>query len=90
MNLKNITYIPVDVIPKAFRKVFKPSKINFKKLKHVIRIKNVNYVPVKSNKVKPIVVGGVTYIPVIKVKKAQIKKGALKITPRDNGNFNII
>jgi hypothetical protein len=45
---------------------------------------------VKNNKVKPIVVGSVTYIPVIKVKKTQIKKGALKITPRDNGNFNTI
>jgi len=55
-----ITYIPLNVIPKVHRQVFKPVK---KVSPPVIKINGKFYIPEKKN-AKPIVVEGRTYIPV--------------------------
>jgi hypothetical protein len=55
-----ITYIPLNVIPKVHRKIFKPVK---KVSPPVIKINGKFYIPEKKN-AKPIVVEGRTYIPV--------------------------
>ena len=64
----NITYIPLDVIPKKHRAVFKPkpskNQVPLKNYKAIIKINGENYIPITKKSIKPIFIKNVTYIPV--------------------------
>lgn len=61
MRLSNVTYIPASVVPKAFKKVFRPiNKTN----KIVLLIDGNHYIPIKDKNVQPITIRGKKYIPV--------------------------
>ena len=84
-----ITYIPLNVIPKVYRAVFKPvKKVAAKKssVNTVIRINGEHYVPIKNKTVKPIVVEGVTYIPVHTAPESANKSSA--IVPKKIGHID--
>lgn len=73
MKIKNVTYIPIKVVPKvysaAFRKPVKKQedKPAPNKPTHVITLDDNHYVPVTNKTVKPVRFDGVTYIPVYQV-----------------------
>jgi hypothetical protein len=66
ITVKNVTYIPLNVIPKKFTPAFK----NVKKVEkpnnptHVIKINGENYVPITNRTVKPVTFDGAKYVPV--------------------------
>jgi hypothetical protein len=65
-KIENITYIPLSVIPKVHRAVFKPTKkvVTKKTSKTIIKINGDYYTPITKKTFKPLVVNGITYIPV--------------------------
>jgi hypothetical protein len=83
----NQYYIPLKSIPlinrPAFKKVIK--KLN-KKVKPVIQINGEHYVPVANKTLKPITIGGVTYIPVRVAPKSAKKSSA--ISPKAAGHID--
>ena len=62
LNLENITYIPVDVIPKEERREFKPVKHVVSSPYPVIEINNKFYTSEQS--AHTIDINGITYIPI--------------------------
>jgi len=65
-----ITYVPLVVIPKVYRAVFNYKVTPIKKSSTpVIKINGANFVPIRGHNVKPIIVEGVSYIPVHPVPK---------------------
>jgi len=78
------------VIPKINRAVFKTElKVPAKKpfVKAVIKINGEHFVPIKNKTVKPIVINGVTYIPVQTAPSHLNKSSAIK--PNSNGSVDI-
>ena len=61
LKLQNTTYIPFDVIPKKFTKIFKPI---IKKLNIVLLVKGNYYVPIQGRNVLHIKIKGIEYMPV--------------------------
>ena len=60
-----VTYVPLVVIPKVYRRVFNYKVTSIKKSNTpVIKINGGHYVPVRGKNIKPITVEGITYIPV--------------------------
>lgn len=62
-------YIPLAVVPKVYRPVFK-NKVIVKKVpnnaSHVINVNGKNYVPVNNQTLKPVLIGGIKFVPVYK------------------------
>lgn len=87
-KIKNITYIPLSVVPKVYRAVFKPTKkvVPKKTSKTIIKINGEHYTPIKKKSVKPIVVNGITYIPVHTAPNNANKKSA--IVPKTKGHID--
>ena len=83
------TYIPISVIPKVYRAIFKnkvrPANIT-RKITTVISINGNHFVPITNKTVKPIVLEGVTYLPVHKAPYyLNVKK---PISPKVEGHIN--
>ena len=60
IKIKNVTYIPITVVPKIFRPVFKNYDVTKKvpnNATHVINVNGKNYVPVNNQTIKPVIVG---------------------------------
>lgn len=79
-KIGNLNYIPLDVVPKAYKPIFvnKPVKVNNHTLHNtVIKINGGNYVPITGKTYKPVVVSGVTYIPVKAATKAHNVSSAI-------------
>ena len=87
-KIGNKTYIPVSVIPKVFRPMFKnkvPAPV-VPKSTPVIAINGEHYIPITNETVKHITFDGVTYIPVHKAPETlQINK---TIAPKSKGPIN--
>jgi len=80
-KLGNITYIPFKAVPKSMIPIFKPVKKQVASPNPVIKINGLHYVPVKAVNFKPIVIDGVTFIPVKKASQKQIGSSTL-ISPK--------
>ena len=69
IKIGNVIYIPLSVIPKVYRQVFR-NKVVVKKVAnnatHVIIVNGKNYVPVNNQTLRPVVIGGIKYLPVYK------------------------
>ena len=63
IKVGSITYIPASVIPKAFRKIFVPTKKPLVK-NPVIKINGAHYIPLKNKSIKPIKIQDKVFIPV--------------------------
>lgn len=61
-----MTFIPLNVIPKAYKPAFKDVKLPVKpnNVTHEIKINDQHFVPIKNKTVYPITVNGTKYIPV--------------------------
>lgn len=64
IKIDGITYIPLHVIPHEHRRNFKPKKRIIPFSNPVIKINNRHFVPINHNKIKPVEIEGVVYIPV--------------------------
>jgi len=87
-KIGKITYIPIKVIPKVYRSAFKPAKKAAPKkssVKTVIRINGEHFIPIKNKTIKPIIVEGVTYIPVHTAPESAHDASA--IVPKTSGHI---
>jgi hypothetical protein len=83
-----ITYIPAQVIPKAFKKDFvRAKRVSIKN--PVITINGANYEPLKSKTIKPIKVEDRTYVPVKPANPDHISESK-PIVPKVEGKINTI
>ena len=71
MNLGNVTYIPIDVIPKKDRNEFKPVNKVVSSPYPVIEINKKYYAPEKSAQV--IDINGITYFPIKRANEVEIR-----------------
>ena len=71
MNLGNVTYIPIDVIPKKDRNEFKPVDKVVSSPYPVIEINKKFYAPEKSAQV--IDINGTTYFPIKSANEVEIR-----------------
>ena len=86
IKVGNVYYIPLSVIPKAYRPAFR-NKVIVKSIPnnstHVINVNGKNYVPVNNQTLRPVIIGGIKYLPVYKAPASKLDS-LLPITAKNS------
>ena len=84
-KIGNYTYIPLVVVPKVYRPIFK-TVVKSKPPTIVIKVNGKVYAPLTHITVKPVTIDGITYIPVHKTNDT--KNVNTTIVPEVEGKIN--